>query len=730
MTSYNENLYATVVASLQAIGQEQLQVKSQVNATMFSLYHAQGAAITANGLLEASNAQCTFQQAVKAQAVHDNNIAVNALASATEAGTCMQQAVGNTSVCAANVQVASNAILRLAGDVGNIFSIVNAADYGTDIFNQAGMVRELINDTAYAAEQASQMAMDATMAVSEISGGTVLDTAKATAASMANLLTIASTGLDAANQTSVTNNANLATTLAAEKIQEGSLEDVEMDYKAVKAAYQATNQELNLDLQVLDVTNAGFSVRFDRVKSPFSSDTENGKPFYPVDSYYLVVVKENKQTVFTLSNAENLFMTSPERLIPVKMAVTTGPETPGAETTEIASASGSTSAAPTSTLGPTSAAPTGGSTAQTGASQQSVSAPATLTQAVQIMQFSTKHVSGTHLKDSDGDMIKLGENYVVFVFAIYLDEYKRKLNDFSDFLSAPSKRFCLQNQLKTVDSGQFFIYQVKGKTQELIAGTEPEDTQIKNAISKWKNMPSTPYVLFFVAGDKASFKPQYRCMLLPDYTANYLLTKASFHYLIDAEIEKAEAIASKYDPQIQSLQSQLIQLSGDQEQTSRELDSIQGQLTASVTADSATMLTALQHQVTQVQDKTSQLATTVKTTQDQLDTAIQEKNTALDALHPDKGGKPGFFFNTTIAGQVSAGNYTPAVVVLTLENGQSLYAMGFGTETTDNFGNQLTSGSVYIPAVYSASGVEEANHSQFKPALSDVASTANFTYSE
>jgi flagellar biosynthesis chaperone FliJ len=357
------------------------------------------------------------------------------------------------------------------------------------------------------------------------------------------------------------------------------------------------------------------------------------------------------------------------------------------------------------------------------------------------MQFSARDASGAHLKDSDGDSVKLGTNYVVFVFAIYLDEYKRKLNDFSDFLSAPSKRFCLQNQLKAVDYKQLFIYQVKGKTQELVSGTEPEDAQVKNAIGKWKNMPSTPYILFFVGGDKASFKPQYRCMLLPDYTIdpngpdqqtamNYLLTKASFHYLLDEEIEKAESIASKYDPQIQSLQSQLIQLGGDQEQTSRELDSIQGQLTTSFVATNANLLSTLQLQVTQVQDKTTQLEASVKTTQDQLNTAIDEKNTAMEALHPSLGGKPGFFFNTTIAAQVSAGNYTPATVVLTLDNGQCLYAMGFGPETTDNFGNQLTSGSSYIPAVYSASGVEEANQSQFKQALSDVPSTANFTYSE
>lgn len=725
MTSYNENLYAAVVASLQAIGQEQVQVKSQVNATMFSLYHAQGAAITANGLLEASNTQCRFQESVKAQAVHDNNVAVNALGSATQASTCMQQAVANTSVCAANVQVANNAILRLAGDVGNIFSMVNAADYGTDIFNLTSMVRELMNDTAYAAEKASQIAMDTTMAVSEISGGTVLDTAKGTAASMANLLTIASSGLDSANQANVTNNAALATTLAAEKVQEGNLEDVEMDYKAIKAAYQASNMELNLDLKVSDVTNTSFSVSFNRIKSPFASDVEKGKPYYPIDRYFLVVVKQSKQGVFTLSNAENLYMTTPERLIPVNLPA--APPSTAPADAEILTAGGPMPEAPTTGTGGTGTA--------------AGSVPAALSKTVQVMHFSSKNAASSYLKDSDGDLIKLGENYVVFVFAIFLDEYKRKLNDFSDYLSAPSKRFCLLNRLKAADQKQFFIYQSKGKTQELLSGSEPDDAQIKDAISKWKNMPAAPYVLFFVAGEKASYKPQYHCMLLPDYTIdpkapgkqtamNYLLTKAAFHYLIDEEIEKAESIAGQYDPHIEALQSQLIQLGGDQEQTSRELESIQGQLSTPVLAQNATAFANLQQQVNLVQDKDTQLSNSVQSTQTQLNTVIQDKQTAMEALRPTKGGKPGFFFDRTIAAQVSAGNFTSATAVLTLDNGDCLYAAGFGPETTDNFGNQLASGCAYIPAVFTASGVEEANQSQFRSALSDVSSTANFTYAE
>ena len=56
MNSYNDNLHADVLASLQSQELDQKKKNAQQNAAMFSLYYAQGARITAADKLESAEA--------------------------------------------------------------------------------------------------------------------------------------------------------------------------------------------------------------------------------------------------------------------------------------------------------------------------------------------------------------------------------------------------------------------------------------------------------------------------------------------------------------------------------------------------------------------------------------------------------------------------------------------------------------------------------------------------
>ncbi|MDP9047216.1 MAG: hypothetical protein M3N14_03710, partial [Bacteroidota bacterium] len=174
MNTYNENLRTSVVASLQSQELAQKTVSAALNAAMFTLYYAEGATITANEKFTLAKEELAEKTSVKLQAVATSNISNNQLLSATQASQYAKQSVTNTAVCAANVQVASNAILRLASDLGSIYSIVNAADSDTDIFTQAQEARDLINQTAYEAEVASRIAMKASALMSEVSASTVM----------------------------------------------------------------------------------------------------------------------------------------------------------------------------------------------------------------------------------------------------------------------------------------------------------------------------------------------------------------------------------------------------------------------------------------------------------------------------------------------------------------------------------------------------------------------------
>ena len=148
MNTYSEILQTTVLDSLQSQYLVQTNLRSQVNAAMFSLYYAQGATITAEEKLDEAKADATFKETVNKQTLTNSHIANNLLASATQGDQYVKQSVSNTAVYAANVQIAATAIIRLASDIGTIWNLINAADYGSELYTQAKKTVDLINDTA------------------------------------------------------------------------------------------------------------------------------------------------------------------------------------------------------------------------------------------------------------------------------------------------------------------------------------------------------------------------------------------------------------------------------------------------------------------------------------------------------------------------------------------------------------------------------------------------------
>jgi len=123
MSIYSENLHATVVNSLQRQYLDQQNLSSQMIAAGFTLYYAQGATITAKQKLEEARIDAAFKETVNKQTIINSNIANNLLSSAIQASQYAKQSISNTAVCASNVQVAANAVIRLAADIGSIMSI-------------------------------------------------------------------------------------------------------------------------------------------------------------------------------------------------------------------------------------------------------------------------------------------------------------------------------------------------------------------------------------------------------------------------------------------------------------------------------------------------------------------------------------------------------------------------------------------------------------------------------
>lgn len=561
MNSYNDNLNSVVAATLQAQELENKDLNAQRIAAMFTLYHAEGATITANEKLQADQLILEDKGEVQTQAVACSNISTNLLASATQASTFVAQSVTNTSVAAANTQVAGNAILQLAGDMGNVFSIVNAADFDTEIYKQGKEAMELINETAYLAEVATQTAMNASIATSEVSSATVLNKAKATNTLMTNLLQIVQADFNTASQTVAADTTNVAAASVNEKIAEGNYEDIVADYKAGRTVYKTANTDLNLGLGVKPVERRDANgkllpsepqdvstrnIQFNLVTSPFAPKITDPLPadfqitpdIDPVSDYYILLVKETEKTTFSMTEAEAMILKAPGNYIQIEVT-------------------------------PSQIVP------KTGSKTEKTLTPAVYTRVDTnepvLVHGGRLHltvdlydVNGSKMLDADGDQIVMGQKYVVFVLAVYTSNYKRKLNDFEDFLSATSNTFKLAYILKPVyDMNVGTIAEIDPANTATTPPYDPAEWfDMENAThnAETKTDPDTHEIQFSVSENSSyASEVEYRCIILPagDQVVSGLLTRASMHDL-ESEVEALENIADKYDPLIVSTHDALL----------------------------------------------------------------------------------------------------------------------------------------------------------------------------
>lgn len=509
MNAYNENLRSAVVTSLQSQSLEQKNLQAKQDSSMFALYHAEGATITAYEKLGTAQKDLDFKSEVQSLAVTNSNISNNELASATQASSLQKQAVSDVAVAASNIQIAANAVVKLASDIGSVYSIVNASDFDSDIYRQAEDARELMNETAYLAEVTSQLGMEASMLTSEVSSDTVLNESKSTNAAMNNILKIAENEFNTASQTVATDNAAVSSTSAKEKVAEGNFKYLSVEANASSDAYNSINNELNLGLTVNNITETSFEVDFKSVKNPFGSIPEGTKN--PVSKYYLFVVKESKSSLFSISTAENIIIkeSNNEQFIEIE-----------------------------------------------------ASNKAKITETVNFLNVND---NGKALKDTDGKDIDLGLDYVVFVMAVYTDTYKRTINNFSDFLSAASPSFAITQQIQAVNSRTIKVAAVeqnKLKDDEITVLEKFNNALVAlnvNIVTPNKTDSDVNFKISFTAPGQPS-DVEYRCMLLPvsETLPKGMLTAESMDNFYD-EITSMEAIAKQFDPDIEEIQSRIYQ---------------------------------------------------------------------------------------------------------------------------------------------------------------------------
>lgn len=615
MSSYNDNLHSSVVSSLSAQELELQKVEAKREASMFSLYYAQGARITTAEELEVTSAKYAFEKLVHEQAIIDSDVSTNVLTSANNAKDYTAKSVTNTSVAAANVQIAANAILKLASDTGSIFSIINAADFDTDIYAQSNKANVLMNDTAYAAEQASQHSMEASSSIAEVTTANLDSKATVTDSSMKDLLSVVTKQFDDTTTLLATQSAELATANTEEKQAEGVLEDLSVGYEATEAAYKLSNEELNLNLTVKTPKNVGdhdfYTVSFDAYESAFQEQTAEGTPKatnQPVENYNIILVENSKSTTFSMNDAEGILTGGyTDRYYPITPAMLLTPSDP---TEPIVVTDGNNP----------------------------------ITQKFYISGDST--AEKPVLKDSNGNALELGKEYTVFVLTVFTMAYKKVINTFDDYLSAPSKMFMLQNQLNAANVNTILKQQSETDSDPATAEEDVVTTP-------------TYQVVDFGVFEKPDYEVQYRCVFLPNNPnlVNGLLTVEEIDS-IENNVQQLNKIEAIYELEVSIINNQIHDLEIKIAKLKTTITDNKKKIDAKATKESTRKKLTSENEKneTNLKDEEKNLLNLEAS----LVTLNKIKEVAIKNINIDTHIQPGFFFNLTTAEKISAGSYTVA----------------------------------------------------------------------
>ncbi|WP_130735396.1 hypothetical protein [Flavobacterium sp. J27] len=664
MSSYNENLNASVVSSLQAQELKLSNTQAQLNAGMFTLYYAEDAKITAQEKLLQTEEKYKAQEIIKDEAVGNNNLSNNLLATANQEKQSNLQSVSNAAVSAANVQIATNAIVNLASDMGSIVSILNAADYGSQIYEQAVSVNKLMNNTAYNAEVTSQWAMEASSLTAEVTASTVADMAASTAASITNLLSVLNSQLEATSTLEITENTNYSTAATEQKKAEGALIDAKVEYDAAKATYLSSINELNLNLQVTETTANSFTVQFDPYLNPFHkldinlpNSTYNSNP---VENYYLFVVKESNKSTFSLTTAEGL-LDSPDIAFKIRAKQLT-----------------------TASI--------------------------------------SKKILLPQIKDTNNNNLVLGESYVVFVLAQFTLDYKKSLNNFDDYLTAASSNFVLRTPLNSPNASDIVV----GFLPEKENPTNFTSQVLQFNVNE--NVDNVEYRCMFLLNNTKLVNHMFKAeslLSVENQIVKDINTEINNRKDEEDRINAfnnqnlLESLKSELSA-LEALKEQLTKNNTDttvDADANTDTDTSKGKA-VKVDADGTVEITL---QINDIKDKIQSL-TSIDLRN------INPAEDPSKQTGPNETPKPGFFFNQLIAENITNYSVPVGNQIVKSKDNNVIVNLPILDNTTDNFGNPLLEDNQYIPVVLAMASGPEKYTAQFSNAISDFTVTNAFTY--
>lgn len=531
MSTYNENLRETVIDTLTALAGQQTTMDSQNTVAKYNLYYAQGTELAAQQKLDSTRRLVASYEGIDSVAITCDNQAINLLASLTQANTNVTASMTNVATAAANIQIASNAVMKLSSDIGAALNIATASMYGTDTYNKIAEANNYINIVANDARNVSKAAMEASSKTAEIISSATLAQGTSVKAQVDNVLAAVDAEVNKYSTTAIAENQTVGKSDRARSAAFGSLLDAKSQADAIDTAYTNANREINQNLLVKVSSQHLIKLSFDTLINPAPTYQKSGNQTSTIPSlgakYYLALAPTDQVSILSTDQAEQLFASRAPNssqfvAIPIAESATTASEQlqvngeiDGAEV----------SGTVTVTLDTPPSKPNGD---KTGA----LSVVVTVTQLPEegmagdqtppINPPAPITVTVTVTTDVFGSKIVAGKEYAACIYIELGMDYKRYIGDFSDRLSAPSLPFTLATPIPLAKSSPQGALkpspQKSVASPQALAATIPlTELEATNGVSFWVlplSQSDTPdpqtqieYRCILVAEGKAPPKP-------------------------------------------------------------------------------------------------------------------------------------------------------------------------------------------------------------------------------
>ena len=388
MNTYRDNLRETIKDTLADIRTEKEQQRTLVNIAEDDLFFAEGTQSIASNRWEDIKSQYKKIHAISVQGVACGDQSGNLTNTAGLAAENVAKLVSNTATAANNVQVAANAIAKLAASMGSAKNISFATMQGSNVDDQVKKAEQHIKISAYLAEKMTIDAMQSTSNAAQIMTPKVFEDVKVVNEKFAEVELSAQTRLETVTDTMKTTQQTLSKSNTELIVAKGRLKAADKIYGGTVSSLTNCNDTLNFNLSISDFDDMSAKVCFDAFLPKEGKEDDGNK-------YFIFVAKADLKETITYEFADNNFHRySTERFIAVK---------------NIPRGKRNGSEAPFS----------------------------------RVINFTEE---GCNL-DVDGDKIERGTPYVLFIFMQINDKYKRRINNFNDKISTQSDEFVLTTKL-------------------------------------------------------------------------------------------------------------------------------------------------------------------------------------------------------------------------------------------------------------------------------------------